>query len=392
MLSPSPAKDVVTFPPRTRDLAGRSRKTSATIRKLLLWSVVLIILLGAGAALVLLPIRFPSVISSYADISSAHQWALERGPTGQIITHTVDYKTGMSGGFHSSNFEAGSSVSFALHPSLTPGQHITAGDTLGSVTSSQMTERLVSLQGQLAAAERALAVNATGSKSAVVDAARQRLDSAKRRREDYQPTIDRTQSLYNSQLVPQNEYDRVMTAAHALDDAIAINQADLATSQSGAKPEELALAETRIAALKNEIAVTNQQAAGYTIRAPIDGTLWSNPSGSVLLTISDNDQYVALIPIRWSDYGRVSATPNALITIAGFSRMIQGRIVSLEHEVKTRGAQRVVMATAVLDSPPPDLLPGSVARCKVVCTPMTALEYGRFVLHNIATSVDGAPN
>jgi biotin carboxyl carrier protein len=392
MLSPSPVKDVVSLPHRPRDLAAKSRKSHATIRKLVLWSVVSIALLAMGSALIVLPIRFPSVVSSYADISAAHQWTVERGPTGQLITHTVDYRTGMSGSFHASNFEAGSSISFSLSPWLRPGQRVRAGDTLGTASSSQMQERLVSLQGQLATAEGALAVNAAGSKSAVVEAAQQRLQSAKRRREDYQPTVERTQSLFEQQLVPPNEYDRVMSAAHTMDDAIAINQADVAAAQSGAKPEELALAQARIASLKNEIAATNQQAAGYTIIAPMNGTLWSNPSGSTLLTISDPAQYVALVPIRWSDYARVAATPEARVMIAGFSRPVQGRIVALEHEVSTHGAQRVVMATALLDAPPKDLLPGSVARCKVVCSPMTAVEYGRFVLHSIATSVEGAPN
>jgi len=225
-----------------------------------------------------------------------------------------------------------------------------------------------------------------------VEAAQERLLAAKRRRADYQPTVERTQSLFDQQLVPQNEYDRVISQAHSLDDAISVNQADLATSESGAKPEELALAQSRIAALKSEIAALNQQASGYTIRAPMAGTLWSNPSSTVLLTISDPGLYVALVPIRWSDYARVAATGKAAVEIAGFSRPIQGRIVALEHEVHVSNTQHVVTATALLDAPPPDLLPGSIARCKVVCSPMTALEYGKFVLHSIATSVDGAPN
>jgi HlyD family secretion protein len=392
MLSPSPTKDVVSLPQRPHHVARNSRKTAAAIRKWVLWSTVPIALLATGAALVVLPIRFPSVVSSYADISPAHQWTLERLPTGQLVTHTVDYETGMNGGFRTSNFSAGSSVTFTLSPSLRPGQAVAVGDTLGGVNSSEMMERLVSLKGQLAAAEGALAVNATGSKSQVVEAAQQRLQAAKRRRADYQPTVERTQSLFDQQLVPQNEYDRVIGVSHTLEDAIAVNEADLATAQSGAKPEELALGQARVAALKSEIAATEQQAAGYTIRAPIAGVLSSNPSGTVLLTISDPDLYVALVPIRWSDYSRVAATGNAVVTITGFSRVIQGRIVTIEHEVHVRGTQRVVTATAVLDAPPPDLLPGSIARCQVACSPMTAVEYGRFVLHSIATSVDGAPN
>jgi multidrug efflux pump subunit AcrA (membrane-fusion protein) len=363
-----------------------------TARKILIGTAVAVGLLAIAAGIVFLPIKFPSTVGSYADITAAHEWTLATGSTGQLIANTSNYRTGVSDGYRVTSFDGGSSVFFTLRPSLRPGQRIAAGDTIGVVTSTEMQEHLVSLNGQLAAAERSLAATAAGAKSEVIAAAEQRLESAKRRREDYKPTVERTQSLFDDHLIPQAEFDRVQTAGHALDDAVAINEADLATARSGAKPEELALAETHIETLKNEIAAANAQAAGYTIRSPIDGILSSNATGSTLVRISASSPYVALIPVRWSDYARVSATPDAPLTIGGFSRPIRGRIVALEHEVSTRASQKVVMATALLDDPPLDLLPGSVARCRIDCRSMTALEYVQFILHAIATSVEGTSN
>jgi hypothetical protein len=111
-----------------------------------------------------------------------------------------------------------------------------------------------------------------------------------------------------------------------------------------------------------------------------------------LLTISATTPYVARIPIRWSDFARVSTTPSARVTLIGFSRLVEGKVVSIEHEVLMRANQRVVMATALLDTPPTDLLPGASARCRIECSPMTALEYAQFIMHSISTSVDGVAN
>lgn len=390
MLSSPQTIDGVEILRGSRPPGSNGRATSRAARIILLWVTVAAMLIAIAALLLVLPIRIPSTVSTYADITAARKWVLEKGTTGQLIARTINYQTGMSDGYRVSNFDGGTSIFFSISPFLKPGQQVAIGDTIGTVYSSDTQERLISLNGQLVAAERVLAVNATGAKSAVVEAAQQRLQAAKRRRVDYQPTVDRTDALLADHLVPQGEYDRVQGTAHALDDAIAIAQAELVAAQTGAKPEELALAESRIAALKEEISAIRSRAASYTIRAPIEGTISSTANGDMLLSIAPPSQYVALIAIRSSDYARVATAPNARVTIAGYSRPVRGRLLALGHDVQDRYGQKVVMATASLESPPDDLLPGSIARCKIECTPLTALDYGKFILHSIATSASAA--
>jgi hypothetical protein len=359
------------------------------VRNLLLWGGAIAALIALVAPVLILPIRFPSVVSTFANITAANKWILEKGTTGQLIARTYNYQTGMSDGYRVTNFESGSSIYFSVAASLKPGRQVAVGDTVGTVYSSEMQERLIALNGQLAAAEGRLAVNSTGAKSAVVEAALQRLQSAKRRRADYEATVTRTQALFDDHLLPQGEYDRVQSTVHNLDDAILIEQADLGAAQTGAKPAEVALAQANIAALKDEIRAISSRAATYTLRSPIAGTIASTSSGDLLLTILATSHYVAIMPVRWSDYARVVATPNARVTIAGFSRRVQGRILSLNREVEVLSGQKVVMATALLDSPPDDLLPGSIARCRIECQPLTAVEHGKFILRSIATTVEG---
>ena len=389
MLSPSPTKEVVA-PLHVSRAHPRRRKRIP--RAFFAWTGAVAVILALGALLVIYPFQFPSAVSTFANITAAHEWSLVQGPTGQLITRTFNYQTGMSDGYALSNFPAGSSTFFTVAPSLRPGKHVAAGDTVGMISSSDVQERLVALNGQLAAAQASLTATSTGAKSAVVQAAQERLDSTIRRRAEYQSTLTRTQQLFDSNDLPQAQYDQILSTAHSMDDAVRIAKADLEAAQSGAKPEDLAVSEARIAQINNEIAALNSRAAGYTMRTPIAGVVSSNNSSSALLTVAATSSYVALIPIRWSDYARVSSTANAQVTLFGFSRPVLGHVVALGHEVQSVAQQKVVMATVFLDSPPPDLLQGSTARCRIDCNPMTALEYGRFIMNAMATSVNGAAN
>jgi len=135
------------------------------------------------------------------------------------------------------------------------------------------------------------------------------------------------------------------------------------------------------------------------------GIYWNNHHHMLHLTTRANGAilwanlhllfWLSLIPFTtgWMGENHGAPVPTAIygvdLLMAGLAFWIlQGRILALNHEVETHAGQKVVMATALIDSPPDDLLPGSVARCKIECRPLTAAEHGKIFLHTIAASVD----
>lgn len=343
-----------------------------------------LVLVAAGLA-IFSPARYPVPVYTYGTVTPAQKWIIVKGSNGQLVARTFNYQTGMSDGYRVSNFTTGSSITFTVEPSLTLGHHVSVGDTVGWISSSETQERLVVLNGQLAAAERLLAVNASGQKAEIVAEAEQRLQFAKRRRDDYQATVTRTQTLYDRHLIPANDYDNVQSQAHVLEDEVSIATANLVSARTGAKPEQLALAESNITALKNEISAINSRAATYTLRTPIEGVVTPTASGDTLLTIASTSEYVALVPIGEADYPRVAALHSPGVTLTGCSPPVRGRIVAINREVQTLYGQKVVMATAVLNSHAGNLLPGSLVRCRVDGAPLTALEYGKLLFASAAT-------
>ena len=352
---------------------GTVRKTPRK-RKFTYILSIAAVLLGIEI-LSLLPVRFPSAVSTYGRITPAHRWVLVRGTDGRLIASTFNYQTGLSEGYRVSNFDRGSSVSFSVHSSLIPGQVISRGDTIGSVYSSEMQEGLIALNGQLAAAKSLLAVNASGEKAAIVNEAQQRLQFSRRRKEEHQKVMLRSKRLFEAHLISQGEYEGVESEANLLNDEIHLAEANLEAARTGAKPEQLELAHANIVALENEIAAIKGRAASYTLTAPITGTISRVFSTDTLLIISGTTNYVALIPVKWKDYARVARTQDPRVTLWGVSKRIHGNVIALNREIQMLQGEKVVIATALLADSSEDLIPGMLTRCHIECQPVTALEY-----------------
>jgi hypothetical protein len=373
------------------DLAGRGRARGPRRgKKVALIAAALGLLFLAGEAFFWLPL--PCVVRSYAKIVPVREWVLSKGQDGQLIASTFDHQSGLSDGYRLSNFDRGSSIAFTLRSSVLPGRTIAKGDTIGSIYSSDMQERLIGLQGQLAAAEGQLAVSSSGEKAAIVNEAEQRLLFAQRRQLEHRKVLERTTRLWKADLISQGEYERVESEANLMNDEIKIAQANLEAARTGAKPEQLGLVHARIAALKNEIATIQRREATYTLTAPISGTIARSFSADTLVTIVDTSNYVALVPIRWSDYGRLRDQPEPTLTAWGLSAAVHGRITDLNSKMETLHGERVVMASGLLHDASSSLLPGMVARCAIRCPSSTAFQRARHFLagHDLRSTVAGS--
>lgn len=336
-----------------------------------------VVALGVIGYVVLLPVRFPYVVTTYATITPAQKWVLARASNGQLVENLFNFRSGMNEGFRASTFNPGSSVNFSLHSTLQAGQAIAAGDTVGSVFSSEVQERLVALQGQLSAARSLLLVTSTGQKAAIVNESEQRLQFARRRSAEHQSIEARTQKLFAAQLIAEGEFDRVRSEANALRDEITIAAANLEAARTGAKPEQLNLVHANIAALQSEVESVRRRAASHTVTAPISGTLTATYSSDTLLTISA-PEYIALLPVKWSDYRRVAASPRARLRIDGLaSAPVYGTLLAMNRELHILNGNEVVIATALLDPTSTTVMAGMLVRCRIECAPVTAVEYGR---------------
>jgi hypothetical protein len=324
------------------------------------------------ATLLIVPVRIPSFVRTFGRVQPAHEWVLVRGADGQLSASVYNHETGVNEGYRASSFDRSSSVYFTLNSGMVPGRSVARGDTVGIVSSSETQERIVALNGELATAQRLLAVNTSGEKAVVVQAAEQRVAIAHRKRAEQEKSFARMKALYAQGLLPAGQYESAENAMHGADDEVALSSAALAEARSGAKPEQVELIHTNIAALHQELDALRRRAATHTITSPISGLVARSTSSEVLLSIVDTSRYVAMIPVRLADAARVSATSGARVTFRGLPAPLLGTVAAVDHQVTTIGTERVVMATAVLDPTRAGLVVGLPLRCDIACPPVTA--------------------
>jgi len=373
MIQPS-HPTILQEPPVTEPAPRRSTaRRSAWPRRRVLVAAICAVLVVVAGVVIFLPVRFPSGVNTYATITPTNRWVLVKSTDGQLISSTFNFRSGMSDGYRVSSFNQGSSVYFTLHSNLAPGHVVSVGDTIASIYSTDVAERLIALNGQLAAARGALAVNSTGSKTAVVTEAEKRLEFAKRRRNEHRKVERRTVLLYEQHFISQGEYDQVVSEANALEDDIALAEANLEVALTGAKPEQLDLSNANIAALQSEIEAVKRRANTLVLTAPIAGMITPTYSADTLVTITATE-YLALIPVQRSDYPRVASTTQARLTLRGLSHNVEGTLIGMNHEFKVIGGREALIAIGRLNAPTSDVMPGMLVQCRIECAPVSVLD------------------
>jgi hypothetical protein len=338
---------------------------------------------SAVAAVLFIPVKIPFSVSGYGTIAPAGKWVLEKGADGQLIASTYDYVTGRSGGFSVVEFERGETIRLTLSPSVATGGSVFAGDTIGTIRSTQAEERLVVLTGELATARASLAAASAGEKAPLIREAQQRLAHARAEAEEHARRFARLETLFEKGMVSDQEYEIARSEAALLDIEVTIAESQLQAVATGDKSEQIDLFRSRVEALQQEIEVLRERLRSFTIISPFTGRLSRVRASDTLLVVSDTTSYVALLPVRWSAYPYLAPAQDVTIEPRGLSGSARGRLASLGRESQYVDGKPVLVAAALVTASATDLVPGMVVRWTVSCEPVPIHRYVRRFLSTI---------
>lgn len=206
-----------------------------------------------------LPIRLPFAINSVAKILPARQWFLSRGNGGEILINTVNNINGINYSSRLYSFERGESIILDINPSLENGQTVKKGDTLGIIYSSSRQGNLIKLKGELQVLTATLKANTSGDKKTIVREAQERLAQAKVEFEKQNKVVKRLKALYEKHLVAEADYQTALDELNVLAKAVNVREAELESSLSGEKDEEINMLREQIFAVENELTFLQQQ-------------------------------------------------------------------------------------------------------------------------------------
>ncbi|MBT4483390.1 MAG: HlyD family efflux transporter periplasmic adaptor subunit, partial [Candidatus Latescibacteria bacterium] len=266
------------------------------------------------------------------------------------------------------------------HPSIISGASVTRGDTVAWINSSELEREIVRLTGELKTQKALLRMAETGEKESFIEEARKQLEHARREHEEQQKIVERQKRLFETKFIPYQDYEIALSTLKLFSVNIEIAEAQLRTVQTGAKQEEIRMISSHISALEREIDTLLDRKENYTITSAITGIVFdaSLSNGDFrenLVNVSDISTYVVIIPLQLRVIEHVYPGQEVEFEIQGNHALDKGNISRLGNVVHIMRDEQVVVATASLERNGAPLLPGTVARCSIICEPVTLYAY-----------------
>jgi HlyD family secretion protein len=264
------------------------------------------------------------------------------------------------------------------------------------VKQAQALKTIADSQDAVRDAEHTLLNLQTQSQGFDIDAAYANMilarDKLERAREDFEPYENKpkdntTRAAYLSQLAQaEKEYDAVVRkynnllgTANAIDLSqaeanLAIAQADLAKSQrdyeilqKGPIPEDVALAQARLATARARLEAAQSALEDIELRAPFDGTVtelnvhaseWVTPGQAVLMLIDLQVLHVETTDLSERDIPKIEVGQPVTVFIEALNQDVTGRVSEISPLADTLGGDVVYKTRIELDTQPTGLRAG----------------------------------
>jgi hypothetical protein len=203
---------------------------------------------------VLLFVPFPQGTSLKAVVSAASQYQIISNGSGSYSTIYQDLWRNRALESKTLVPDRGGLVLYTAKPGLSQGM-ITVGDTLAWLYSSTLVDKIVSLEGNISTLKASLEFERSGSKETEIQEARLQLTYAQTRLEEQQKILERTRSLLEGNIIPQQEYDLEVRKEKLDAIRVSIAEANLGSALSGAQSRKLDVYRTQIADEEKKLAV-----------------------------------------------------------------------------------------------------------------------------------------
>ena len=351
-------------------------------------------ILGVFTLLCLLLVFSLSVsptIDTAGRIMPSREWILARNNEGAVFATLCDHVSSTIDNYSVVSVVRGDAFRFSLHPSIRPETRVRAGDTLVRIYSHEIFRRLSRLSGDLAIARANLAVALSGEKEPITLEAGRALVLAKEECELQTALFRRQDSLFRKNLISPEQYDLARSAARVAALETEIAQARLDNVTTGAKPEQVDVIRSQIAAFEAELRILSAQAGALTVSAPFGGIVVPSAGRDTLCSLEDTSRIAVLpVPVQYQD--RLKPGQPVTLRFPRSALPVRGTVVRVDTRVRVVSARQVVLVTANLDDGGPALssnlvLPGSIETDRV-----SVGEYLRSLVADILRGIVDSPS
>lgn len=331
--------------------------------------IIIISIAGCIILLVLfLPYELTYKIDSIAKLLPAKQWILARGTSGDIQTSNIDHLNGTSISYQLTSFERGESMMLNINPELKNGQIVEKGDTIGIIYSSAQHESLVELNGEVNVLKATLAVSMSGVKKTELKEANERLEMSRSQYQKQKKIVERLNKLVEKELIAEEDYQTAEDELKVLAKAVNVREAELESSLSGEKVEEINLLHKQITAVTNKISFLEKQIDAQShIIAPFNGRIERSFSKDTLLVLSNVELGIALMPVAIEEASYINQGEKVTFQLNDTSQILSGVVQMKQPVMNIVGGKQCVMVLATVPKLSTKFISGILSKAEINC-------------------------
>jgi len=339
---------------------------SIKIKRLLILLLLLAFILVAGTVPLL------QSVSGTCVIESVGMWSLMRDGVGQVVTGLEKNLIGRGGKRILRQFERPDIVELQLSSHLYNGSTVAAGDTIAVIISQEGISQLRALRKSLnkAFAERGALL--AGDRTEDQEVAHQAVLRAEAALYAYKLEFDRSLELSDAGHITLSEWQAVQGQYKLLETELELSRAQHRSLQTGARPQDVAVAQAEIERLQQLIDnVKNKLDDLEAVITPLNGIVHFIDSSGVILQIERTDTMAAVIAISQAIAGRLTIGQEIEIKLFANPAAIQHSIIA---RIDFLGDQTGASAVVYLDNREGWMRTGMNGICKLPLGKLTLWE------------------
>lgn len=335
---------------------------------LIISGILLILLLN-------LVIKPELTIKTFCEVFPKEKWILTRGTNGQIVSSMIDYTSGHTVEYNLNQFERGEYISLKFKLKGDRDKYIDKGDTIVSMSSSEVEDRLAEEEGELEVAKANLKVQDTGEKESMIKEAESRLNYTLEKIKQEEILFKRDSVLYDKGLISLQEYETQKWLLDLLRVEKKTYQAQIENLSTGVKSEEVNLLKSQISSIEGRLEVLRNRKNDLTIISPISGYISDIYSPDTLLAVVNESEVVLHLPVKLEDLELLKNDQSVRLKFSDGEEDFTGRVVSISRQVKFIDNQQVVFVSIELKNEEGRLIPGMVKEGYIMLKEITFFEY-----------------
>ncbi len=326
--------------------------------------LILFLLVLITIIVTVIPIKFPYKITTVGRILPAKSWIVSKGNSGQLISFLHDRKKGIVDNYSVKEFERGDDIQLLLNPEVRIGKIVNEKDTVGFIYSNEIEKQLALLMSELSVTKSSLEFNKSGEKESVIKEAEENLNYFLKQASEHKKILARQKALFEKNLASKEEYELTLNQAELNDISIAIAKAKLESVSTGSKEEQIELINNQIKSLQKQIEVLQKRYGSYYLISPLNGVISNLASGDTLFSISDNRDFVVMIPVKFSDVSYIHDNTEIEIRLPQSSEKLKGKIIFTDNSALKLLNEQVIVSIASVETTDP-LAYGLMIECVI---------------------------